>query len=471
VHPNYVELAAFAQDTWRVLPSLTLDLGLRYEVQIMSRSSVHNTVPALISAGVDTTFIPTDRNNFAPRFGFAWNPLQSGRMTIRGGYGLSFPRFLAATAARAFFQNGITVQTRTFTGASIPAYPNTICGAPDPAGAPPDCAAPSAGADIIMAIPHSYRQSVIQQGSLGIEYALSKDMAISVTYLRAKGDHLTHWQDINLPNPVVASITIAGTDSVFTYRSYLPPRPIVGFDRVFLLTANGTSSYNGLAVQVNKRLSGDFQFMGSYTFGKVLDDNPTLGSVNPGPGDASFLSDARDPRLDRGLGDYDQRHRFVLNGIWELRYGARLPRPVRTILSGWQLSGILAVDSGRPYSGMINYDLNGDGNSSTDRTPGSRRNIFSLPTSVSFDPRLTRQVRLTERLALQVSCDAFNVFNRANIGGVRTTQFSRSTSAAVCGGNQRTPCLVPQFTGASAFGTPTAAGDPRIMQFAAKFLF
>lgn len=139
---------------------------------------------------MDTTFIPTDTNNLEPRFGFAWSPLSSHRLVIRGGYGLYYPRLTAATAARPFSQNGITAQTRTFTGAAIPAYPNTICGPPDPAGAPLGCAAPVAGADIIMAFSPHYRQPVIQQGSFGIEYELLKDMAISVTYLRVKGTHL-----------------------------------------------------------------------------------------------------------------------------------------------------------------------------------------------------------------------------------------------------------------------------------------
>jgi len=169
---------------------------------------------------------------------------------------------------------------------------------------------------------------------------------------------------------------------------------------------------------------------------------------------------------------YDERHRFVLSGVWELRYADKLSKPARAILSGWEISGILTVDSGQPYSGMVNFDLNNDGNAATDRTPGLSRNTYRLPATVSFDPRVTRTLALNERVRLQVSWDAFNVFNRVNIsiGGVRTTQFARSTSVATCG-IAGAPCLVPQNAGTAAFGSPTTALDPRIMQFSAKLTF
>ena len=469
VHVNFVHVAGFAQDEWRLRPSLTLSLGLRYEVQIMAESSVRNPSPALAAAGVDTSFIPTDSNNFAPRFGFAWDPLSTHRLVIRGGYGLYFPRLPGNTTARAFFQNGITVQTRRFTGATIPAYPNTICGPPDPSGAPPDCPAPVAGADIIQAFSRHYQASAVQQGSFGVEYELLKDVAVSVIYLRVKGDHLLHWQDINLSPPdETATIGIAGTGTVLSFRQYPNNRPIMGFDRVLLLKTNGNSSYHALALQANKRFSHNFQFLGSYTFSKVVDDNPTLGlgSVGPPGGDITFLSDSLAPSLDRSVGGFDERHRFVLSGVWELRYADKLSKPARTILSGWEISGILIAHSGGPYSGMVNFDLNNDGNAATDRTPGLARNTYRLPATVSFDPRVTRKFSLTERVRLQVSWDAFNAFNRVNISGVNTTHSTGSTSPGTCF-PAAAPCLVPQ----SSFGSPTTALDPRIMQISAKLSF
>ncbi len=183
-----------------------------------------------------------------------------------------------------------------------------------------------------------------------------------------------------------------------------------------------------------------------------------------------MLSDAFTPRSDRGPGDNDQRHRFVLSGTWQLNYARHLPRAARAMLQGWEISGIFVAQSGRPYSPMVNFDLNNDGNAATDRTPGSGRNSFYTPAMVSLDPRLTRNINFGERARLQVIWEAFNVFNRANIIGARGTQFARSTSAAACG-IAGTPCLVAQNTGLSAFGVPNASTGPRIMQFAIKLTF
>lgn len=452
-------------------PNLTFNLGLRYDVQVMADARVKNPSPALAAAGIDTSFIPQDNNNFAPRFGFAWSPLRSRNLVVRGGYGFFYARTGAGLSSRAHFQNGISVQTRTFTGASIPLYPNTLCGPPDPSETPPTCPAPTTGADIIMPFAPDYIQPLVQQGSLGMEYQLQKDLALSVSYLAVKGTHLQRYRDVNLGTPTEQmTIGIAGTNSALTFHQFTLPRPIAGFNRILLLESNANSIYHGMAVQLNKRFSHDFQLLASFTLSKVIDGRPDPAPLNPVEGDFRLLSDSSNPRLDRAPWFSDQRHRFVLSGIWQLNYGNGLPAPAKAILAGWELSGILTAQSGQPYSGLVNFDLNNDGNLATDRTPGLGRNTFYLPTTISFDLRITRNVQFTERMRLQFIWEAFNVFNRANISGVRTAQFSRSTSDADCG-IAGTPCLVPQNTGETAFGTPTATLGPRIMQFALKLLF
>ena len=475
-HPNVVEFAGFVQDEWRARPSLTFNLGLRYDVQVMAKARVKNPSAALVAAGLDTSFVPQDNNNFAPRLGFAWSPLWSRRFVVRGGYGFFYARTIAGLAARAHFLNGLTVQTRTFVAGTpsaplIPAYPNTLCGVPDPSGVPPSCSAPTAGSDIIMPFDPGYTQPLVHQGSLGVEYQFQKDAALSVSYLAARGTHLQRYRDVNLGTPATpTTIGIATTSSVLTFPRFTLPRPIAGFDRVLLFESNANSIYHGLALQLKKRFSQEFQFLAFYTFSKVVDDLPDPVPLNVPAGDSRLLSDGSNPRVDRAPSVSDQRHRFVLSGVWQLNYAKGLPPPAKAILGGWELSGILTAQSGLPYSGLVNFDLNNDGNSATDRTPGLGRNTFYLPRTVSFDPRVTRNVHLTERARLQFIWEAFNVFNHANISGVRTTQFSRSTSAAVCG-IAGTPCLVPQDIGATAFGTPTATSGPRIMQLALKLLF
>jgi hypothetical protein len=317
-----------------------------------------------------------------------------------------------------------------------------------------------------MAISKDYQQSSIQQGSVGIEYQLAGHTAVSATYLRARGNHLYHWQDINLFEPTLTSIGISRTATRLSYRGYNADNRPYEFDRILLLNSNGHSSYHALVLQANRRFSGSYQLAGSYTLSRTIDDNPTLGALNPGPGDVDLLSDSFDPSLDRGEADYSQRHRFVASGIWSLDYARHMRGSMKALLDGWQLSGIFTAQSGRPYSGYVpNIDLNRDGNPVTDRTPGLARNTFSHPTTISLDLRLTREIPV-RRVRLQASCEAFNVFNRANIQDVKTAQFSRSTSPSDCG-IAGTPCLVPDET----FGTPVAAREPRAIQFAVRIVF
>jgi len=481
VHPNSTEFAAFAQDEWRVRPNLTFSFGLRYDVQWLAKPRVKNASPALAAADLDTSFIPLDANNFAPRFGFAWSPLRSERLVVRGGYGLFYGWLRGGISGRSHFQNGVSLQSRTFTpgtpsAAFIPAYPNTICGPPDPSGSSPSCPSPIAGVDVIQMVSPDYVQPYDQHASVGVEYQLHKELALSASYLMVKGTHLQRWRDVNLLAPVPATIEVAGTNTLLSYQRFpgptgSPTRPIDSFGRIFTMESNANSNYQGLAVQLNKRFSHNLRFLAAYTLAKVIDDRPGPFAFNPGSSvEAFLLTDPFHARADRAAGDLDARHRFVLHGIWDLNYAHALRGPAKAILGGWEFSWILAAQSGLPYSGLVNFDLNNDGNAFSDRTPSQPRNAFRLPTTVSFDPRLTRNLALTERVHLQVVWEAFNAFNRADITGVRTTQFSRSTSAAVCG-IAGTPCLVPQDTGSTAFGTPTGTLGPRIMQFALKLLF
>jgi hypothetical protein len=472
VHPDFVALGAFLQDEWRLRPSLTLNLGLRYDRQWVATVPVSNPAPALAAAGLDTGFTPGDGNNFAPRFGFAWSPWRDNRLAVRGGYGIFYWYTPSISSSRAHFQNGITVQTRTIAGASIPLYPNTLCGPPDPFGEPPSCPAPG-GVDppLLFLFDPDYVQPWAQQGSFGLEFELRKDLSISANYLWVQGTHLIRIRDINLGTPTTpTTIGIAGTTTQLTFQDFTLPRPIAGFDRISLIESNARSSYHGLALQASKRFSRNFALLASYTLSKVIDDVPEATGVNPPASDRRLLSDPSNPRADRGPGINDQRHRFVFSGIWQLNYANGMSGWSRAILGGWELSSIATAQSGQPYSGLVNFDLNQDGNAATDRTPGLGRHTFNLPWQSSLDLCVMRNVAMSERTRLQFIWEAFNLFNRANVIGVRTTQFSRSAFAASCG-IAGTPCLVPQNTGLTAFGTPTQTAGPRIMQLALKVLF
>lgn len=476
-HPDFTSIAGFVEDAWRVRPSLTLNLGLRYDLQLIAKPPLRNPSPALLAAGLDTSELPTDKHSFAPRIGVAWSPAASSRLMLRTGYGIFYALTPSALTARAHYQNGITTQTRTFAGDSslaslIPIYPNNFCGPPDPSGLPPNCAPPSAGAalpTLQLFSPH-YRQPYVQQGSLGLEVQASKCLTVSASYIFSKGTHLQQIRDVNLGNTVPGTIAVADSNRLLTYRRFQEPRPIPGFDRILVFNSDANSIYHGLVIQVNRRFSRNFQALASYTLSKVVDNNPNVYALNPGPDASGLVQDPTDPRSDRGPGSNDQRHRFTLGTVWALNYGHGLPRPASAILQGWELSGILTAQSGQPYSGLINFDLNKDGVFATDRTPGLGRNTFYMPASVSLDPRLTRNINMGERAKLQVIWEAFNALNHSNITGVNNVQYTVSALPSACG-IAPLPCLFPQNRGLNAFGTPIFSSGARIMELAIKVTF
>ncbi len=484
-HPDFTDYAAFLEDEWRLRPRLTLNLGVRYDLQVIRKPTVRNPSPALAAAGLDTSALRTDKNNLAPRLGLAWSPLRSDRLVIRAGYGLFFARTPSIITARPHFQNGITVQTRTILGGTrdavfIPPYPNSFCGAPDPSGVPPNCAAPAAAAGDVLLQPFArdYVQPYTQQGSFGLEFQVKENWLVSASYLAVKGTHLQRWRDANLGTPETpASIGIAGTSNTLTFERFTLPRPIAGFGRILQAESAASSIYHALALKLDKRFKRGFQFSAGYTFSKTIDDNPEPIAVNPPTADNLFLSDASNPRADRGPGVNDQRHRFVLSGLWQPSVSGIQAPPARIFLNGWEFSGIFTAQTGLPYSAMVNSDLNNDGNSANDRTPGLGRNTFHLPGTASLDPRVTKNVPLAERFRLQFLAEAFNVFNHGNIVAVRTAQYALSSSSPtavdVCK-PAAVPCLIPQtpqIAGLAAFGIPTASAGPRIIQLSLKLLF
>ena len=181
------------------------------------------------------------------------------------------------------------------------------------------------------------------------------------------------------------------------------------------------------------------------------------------------------PRADRASGLNDQRHRFVLSGVWQLNYANDLPKAAQYVVGGWEVSSIFTAQSGQPFSGLVNFDLNNDGNSRSERTPGLGRDTFYSPGTYRVDSRFTKNFPIWESVKLQMFVEAFNIVNRFNVFNIRNTQFARSTSAAACG-TTPTPCLVPQSTGNTAFRLPAATSavdlnGARIFQLGAKITF
>jgi outer membrane receptor protein involved in Fe transport len=462
--PNFNEYGLFFQDDWRAARSLMLNFGVRYDIQKMRQGQTRNPSQSLAAAGIDTSRINNDYNNVAPRFGFAWNPTASGRLVVRGGYGLFYGRTPAIALGTAHSNNGLNSISITLTNPTDLIYPfrfDSIAQIQARGSQPP--------ANLFV-FERDYQQPYTMQGNLGVEYGLTNDLSVGVSYLSVQGRHLQRTRDINLLPPVATPIAGAVVPTFFRYPGGTSPMRPIGkpgdlFGRISQFESNANSGYNALVLQVNKRFAQRYQFLFSYTFSKVIDDAPDATSVVT----ANAGDDVKQAQLsmllsdERGPGNANVPHRVVVNGLWDLDYFKGLPGPARAILGGWELSGIFQASSNQPFSARLaaNADLNNDGNRNSDRAPGFGRNSFHIGHFVSFDFRTAKTFYFTERYRLQFIAEFFNVFNRVNISSFNG-QLYNVTGA---------PSTVLRLTRRADFGNPRGALDPRIGQLALKFIF
>ena len=445
-NPDIDELAFFFQDEWDLRDNVAVTLGLRYDRQDFAQPEVRNPDPQLAAAGIDTSFLNIDDDNYAPRLGLAWSP--NDRMVVRAGYGLFYGRTPSIMVGTAHSNNGINVQTVTFTGSQVPTYPNVFPTLPPGASLPKPT---------IFVFDRDYENPEVHQASLGLDYALTGDIALSVGYLRVDGRKLQRSTDINLFAPVATEIPVQGGGTV-TVQQYPTARPFTNFDRIIQFESTAESEYNGFTLELRKRSRGRFQGSLAYTLGKVEDTVPDATAVVPNSGDdAKFASNPFDFEADRAPGANDQRHRLVLSGLWDLSYWKDRQGLSKALLDGWSLSWIAVAQTGQPYSRVVTNDLNRDTNTRNDIVPGSR-NSERLPDTYTIDARLAKRIPLTGGSSLELIAEAFNLLDRDNIIGQRTAFYNYDVARNL---------LIPQ----SNFGQDILAADNRIVQLAAKITF
>ncbi len=486
-HPDQLQQAYFVQDDYRVSTRLTLNLGIRYDLATVKQPTVQNQ--AALAAGLDTSKIPNDYNNIAPRIGFAWQPFDNAQTVVRGGYGIFYANTPSILYGTALSNNGINVQTLNFStagGAALPAsYPNTLCGAPQAnSGCAPPAGFTSAPPTILL-FAKDYQQPYVQQYNLAVERQIAADTSVTLAYTGVHGAHIQRTRDINLANTETpATATVGGTGQTLTYNKFPTARPITAFSRIFEFESNSSSIYNGLSLELNKRFAHNFTLLTSYTWSHVIDDRPDATAVVPGTDDSKMVYDPLHINFDRASGDDDVRNRFVFSGVWQLdNYTHAMNRYERALLGGWELAGAFNAQSGQPYTALVSSDLNSDGNSRNERAPGTARNQFRLPAIYTVNPRLTRSVAITERAKLQLIAEAFNLFNHQNITSAKNTLYAPPTAGTnPCGVGFTGTCLVPQTlangAGVNTFGLASAAAIDgnfsnvgRVLQLAAKITF
>jgi hypothetical protein len=399
----------FTQDDWRVRRDLVLNLGVRYERQTFT----------------------DDKNNFAPRVGFAYNFRGDARTVLRGSYGIYYSELRANLGAQ-FALNG---PTGVFTFSAAPGqlgFPTSFAPLPIfPPGAilPPRDIVIRPGrasyydqffkASKLRGYPDKLLNPYTQQATFGIERELPGKVFLSADYVYAHTIRIDRTLDLNAPSlfiPTLTKPTRSAAEADLT-RPILPlPN---GFRRIQVVVNNGDSLYNGLQVNLEKRFSRNFSLLASYTYSHTINTvEPDAPSTDPS--DVNLLG-----RFERGNSLLDQRHRAVISGYYQL--------PLNFIFGG-----VATLASGRPYNITVGTDVNGDGSTADrpfDFTTGTfvgrdtGRGTPVYDTSVFIE----RDFALSERVYVGVRAESFNIFNHPNIVA-RNGVISQSTFGQGIGG-------------------------------------
>jgi hypothetical protein len=416
--------------------------GVRYDLMNSADPRVKNPDAALAAMNLDTSRMNLDTNNFGPRLGFAYRVTQGDRLVLRGGYGVFYARTPAIMTGTAHWQNGIQVRTYTLQ-LNFPVYPQVLS-TPPALGVTPN----------IYVFAPDYVQPQTHQWSLNLETEVAKDYALTLGYLGVRGVHLSRTRDINLFPAEALQGQLAGATAVTFFRHpgvAGPARPNPAFGRISIFESGANSINHGGFIQLTKRYSRNFQALTSYTFSKVIDTAPNQVAVVVGTDDTLMQQNSLLPNLDRGLGDADIRHRFVISGVWDLPYAGGLANPVaRTLLRDYQVSLITTIQSGQHFSPTVFGDPNNNGQTPTDRPPVGRSTLEG-PGFASVDMRISRDLPLfREGPRLRLMFEAFNLTNRANFTAFNRGQYSFTAATRT-------------FVPVANYLQRTGTADPRIV--------
>jgi Carboxypeptidase regulatory-like domain len=519
VRINHGYFGGFFQDQWRLTPTFTLNYGLRWDVE----------------TGLSQIINP-DHRGFQPRVGFAWSPTK--HTVVRSGFGVfddhynmtfffvTYPQreVVIPNAPQPWVREGNSTATWVLNQLSFDA-PNPLNGfqpLPYPDGStvptpwqaaksllltgqtPPNFSTgPGPGQD--PAFPggtfvtnsgggfnRNTRIAYSEQASLQVDQEVGKGLVVSAGYLFLRAHKQVRPENLNVcPSAGLAnSATICAPASAVPGPPITPTGPFPGnktpdgkdaFSGVlynnaglmYYLDGSGTAAYNGGTLSVTDKLGQYFRFNANYTYSHTTDDGTFLTFV-------STPQDLYGRQLERADSVQDVRHRFVGNFT--------ATAPDHGFIRNFEFSGIVTLQSPRPFTIFVGNDVNGDTNPVTDRVGLSPRNSYRGDHLYTFDLRLSRSFHFTERTKLELAFDAFNVFNRQNVNevtsvygggtpdfcGATPTHYRDAASLAIqqgqvaCGpdgGLAVAPAPNPLF------GTPRTMFNARQLQASAKFTF
>lgn len=486
----------FVQDDWKVTPKLTVNLGLRYDyatpyyeaqnrqvnfdaeaaARATNQAEAFASLRQASDGGIEKrALVKPDRNNFAPRFGFAYSA--TDKFVIRGGYGIFYNSLDRIGSEDQISINPPSVVQFQVSGNGIftPLGTNLTNGINLTNGFPVNTLDPN-NIQVrnlrIRAINPESKIPYLQQGSIGVQYQFLNGWFAEANYVHTRGTKLYVLRDLNQANP---SILVNGS-------IVRQPRPFAQFGEVEYRDDLGISRYNALETTLDKRFSDGYTIRAVYTLSNSKDNT---GEHLTNNGSSSSLPNSRDASLWYGNSDFDVKHRFVINGIWEFPFGrgkAFFQEGIgAAILGGWELAGTFNHRTGKPFTVTQGGDplsvgtfqptlpnLIGNPNISNptiDRwfdpaafrllTPGvstfgdQRRNVLRGPKLASLDLALHRRFGLgRENTNLELRWEVFNVLNRANFA-LPNRQLNSTNVATIT----------------------ALQGDPRVMQFALKLNF
>jgi hypothetical protein len=416
--------AAYVQDQWQMTPNFTLNVGVRYELDSQYGA------------------LATDKNNFAPRLSFAWDPFKDHKTVVRAGYGIFYSPIygqIADVVQTLGLVNGVRPIAQTF----VPLTASPVSSAviyqtlfaenkvqcTTPAAGNAACITPADLAQFGINITHTgpvpplsvlfsgqpnYQNPYSQQAEFGIEHEIAKGWAVSLSGIYVHTIGLPVAIDINaLPAPFT-SVQLAN-GATTTFRNWAAPQcsgaGIVNcFANPLLLqsdqySSKGSSLYEGAILEVKKRFSAHFSVLANYTLSKAFDTTTDFNS-DFGPVDNTNLAG------ERSLSSFDQRHKVVVATVVDTgNSGGR-------VFSNFQFAPIFRYNSGHPFDLLAGADVNGDRHSTNDRPIGAARNTGLGPDYMDFDMRITRRFKMGDRANLQLLAEGFNLANRTNYASV-----------------------------------------------------
>jgi hypothetical protein len=457
--------AAFVQDQWQMAPNFTLNVGVRYELDSQYGA------------------LATDKNNFAPRVSFAWDPFKDHKTVIRAGYGIFYSPIygqIADVVQTLGLVNGVRQIAQTFVPLTgVPGAPPSLTSAliyqtlfaegkvqcTTPAAGNAACITPADLTQFGINITHTgpvpplsvlfsgqpnYQNPYSQQAEFGIEREITKGWAVSLSGIYVHTIGLPVALDTNaLPTtPVInAPIGLTGVNATVPFRAWNSAgcagalvfncfgSPLLLQNDVY--SSKGAALYEGAILEVKKRFSQHFSVLANYTLSKAFDTVTDFNS-DFGPFDNTNLS------AERALSNFDQRHKVVIATVVDTGNSAG------RFFSNFQLSPVFKYNSGHPFNLLAGADVNGDRHSTNDRPVGAARNTGQGPDYMDFDMRITRRFKMGDRADLQLLAEGFNLVNRTNYASVNNIVGPKviGTTFNVSGTNTVSPSTPLGFTSA-----------------------